>query len=197
MILVTTIMIIGITMMNNYEKMENMEKILNQISGKMERSVVTGTDVSGEQMENENVEEADNLLTMNEAEKSNMPVMQEILTDEDFQTSEESVVERVSEEPVSESVAMVEENEKPKEEITVSEDSQPVQEEMQDDSQDTEVLAEISQEKTEYMIKEGDTLASISLEHYGDMSHIDAICDLNHIENKDNIYYGQKIYLPR
>lgn len=39
LILVTTIMIIGITMMNNYEKMESMERVLNQISGKMEQGI--------------------------------------------------------------------------------------------------------------------------------------------------------------
>ena len=47
-----------------------------------------------------------------------------------------------------------------------------------------------------YVICQGDTLIGISTRHYGDNSHVQAICELNHIENPDNIQIGQKIILP-
>ncbi|MBD5466602.1 MAG: LysM peptidoglycan-binding domain-containing protein [Lachnospiraceae bacterium] len=48
----------------------------------------------------------------------------------------------------------------------------------------------------EYIIKRGDTLTSISMFFYQNNSMIQQICELNHIENADNIVAGQKILLP-
>ncbi len=47
-----------------------------------------------------------------------------------------------------------------------------------------------------YTIKKGDTLTAISVRIYGTDAKVKAICDLNHIQNPDDIYYGQKILLP-
>ncbi len=48
----------------------------------------------------------------------------------------------------------------------------------------------------EYIIKKGDTLTAISMLFYQNRSMIQEICELNHIENADNIVAGQKILLP-
>lgn len=48
---------------------------------------------------------------------------------------------------------------------------------------------------TEYTIKEGDTLISISKARYGDTSKVQEIRELNNIEN-DKIVVGKKILLP-
>lgn len=48
----------------------------------------------------------------------------------------------------------------------------------------------------EYIIKKGDTLTAISMRFYQNRSMIQEICELNHIENADNIVAGQKILLP-
>lgn len=47
-----------------------------------------------------------------------------------------------------------------------------------------------------YIVEEGDTLAIISKKMYGDLSHVDAICKMNGIENGNLIYVGQKLLLP-
>ena len=47
-----------------------------------------------------------------------------------------------------------------------------------------------------YIVEEGDTLAIISRKMYGDLSHVDAICKMNGIENGNLIYVGQKLLLP-
>ena len=47
-----------------------------------------------------------------------------------------------------------------------------------------------------YIIQSGDTLVGLSRRYYGDETHVQMICDYNHIENGDKIYIGQKILLP-
>lgn len=47
-----------------------------------------------------------------------------------------------------------------------------------------------------YVIQPGDTLGRICASIYGDDSMIKKICELNGIENPDNILYGQKLLLP-
>lgn len=47
-----------------------------------------------------------------------------------------------------------------------------------------------------YEVSKGDTLYGICVRFYGDLSRAKEICELNGIENKDNILYGQKILLP-
>jgi len=49
---------------------------------------------------------------------------------------------------------------------------------------------------TSYTIRKGDTLSAISVRHYGTDARVKAICELNRIENPDDIYFGQKILLP-
>ena len=48
----------------------------------------------------------------------------------------------------------------------------------------------------EYIVKEGDNLASICRQYYGNDDQVKVVCSLNKIENPDNIQPGQKILLP-
>ncbi|MGN0346110.1 MAG: LysM peptidoglycan-binding domain-containing protein [Lachnospiraceae bacterium] len=47
-----------------------------------------------------------------------------------------------------------------------------------------------------YEIERGDTLYDICMKRYGSISNMSLICNLNGIENQNNIYYGQTIVLP-
>ena len=47
----------------------------------------------------------------------------------------------------------------------------------------------------EYIVKKGDTLATICKRKYGTLSNMQKICNINDIENADHIEPGQKIYL--
>ena len=47
-----------------------------------------------------------------------------------------------------------------------------------------------------YVIRPGDTLYQISMEHYGNMDEIEEICRLNGISQEEIIYPGQVIVLP-
>lgn len=48
-----------------------------------------------------------------------------------------------------------------------------------------------------YEIQKGDTLEKINRKFFGNENRIKEICQLNHIENQDNICYGEKIILPQ
>lgn len=48
-----------------------------------------------------------------------------------------------------------------------------------------------------YKIKKGDTLQKINYAFYGNKNRIAEICQINHIEDKDNIKYGVNILLPQ
>ena len=64
---------------------------------------------------------------------------------------------------------------------------------------ETEVSQEASVQASApvtYVIKKGDTLTSISINTYGTDSRVKDICDLNEIEDPDDIRFGQKILLP-
>ena len=47
-----------------------------------------------------------------------------------------------------------------------------------------------------YVVEQGDTLAIISRKVYGDVSHVDAICRMNGLDDGNLIYIGQKLLLP-
>ncbi len=47
-----------------------------------------------------------------------------------------------------------------------------------------------------YVVEEGDTLAIISRKVYGDVTHVDAICRMNGLSDGNLIYIGQKLLLP-
>lgn len=47
-----------------------------------------------------------------------------------------------------------------------------------------------------YVVEQGDTLAIISQKVYGDISHVEAICRMNGMNDGNLIYVGQKLLLP-
>ena len=48
-----------------------------------------------------------------------------------------------------------------------------------------------------YVVQQGDTLGAICRTLYGDYSRMEEICELNGLENPDNILYGQRLLLPQ
>ncbi len=167
LMLMLVIMVIGIAMLNNYEKMQNMEQVLYQISGKIDRNAEEVAEIKEaeevavvpEQTERVEIEEPAPLVSKDELSQSESENVEEDISGEE--NAEEEVVD----------------------------------EEVTDEESVEDVTTEVVQQ-TEYVIQKGDTLAKICMKYYGDISNIDAICEMNGIENKDNILYGQKIILP-
>ena len=55
---------------------------------------------------------------------------------------------------------------------------------------------ELDESEDVYTVEKGDTIAVISQKVYGDMTHMDAICKMNGLENGNLIFIGQKLLLP-
>ena len=47
-----------------------------------------------------------------------------------------------------------------------------------------------------YIVKDGDTLVSISKKFYGNDKMVKRICEKNNLDNGDKIFTGQKLILP-
>ncbi len=77
----------------------------------------------------------------------------------------------------------------------VEEIQEPVKEEAETSEESLETINEI--EYQTYEISRGDTLYGICVKFYGNVQRAQEVCQLNNIENMDNILYGQKILLPK
>lgn len=67
----------------------------------------------------------------------------------------------------------------------------------QTEGEESVVSSEIVTDKTvTYIVKKGDALLSICRDHYGSEARLQEICELNQIDNPDDIKVGQTILLP-
>ena len=182
LVLMLVIMIIGVAMLNNYEKMQNMEQVLYQISGKIDQSAEVQ-----EAAEMEDVvalEKPDADMEAGIVEEPAPSVSKEELAQDEEDA--EVPVEMQVEEPTAEEESVEEET--VKEEVITDEEKSEGEISAQE--------APAAAQQTVYVIQRGDTLAKICMQYYGNLSNIELICEMNGIANKDNILYGQKIILP-
>ncbi len=180
--LMLVIMIIGVAMLNNYEKMQNMEQVLYQISGKIDQSA-----------------EAEEAAEMQEVVVQEQPGSEtaEVIDEPAPSVSREELSQNSEKE---EPEVMEEESAVPEEDV--SEPDMENEEEMSEPAEENVEEAEpqevtpTSAQQTVYVIQKGDTLAKICMKYYGNLSNMDKICEMNGIADKDNILYGQKLILP-
>jgi len=184
MLLIVTI--IGVTMLNNYEKMQNMEKVLYDISAQME------DEEAGAEVESGKVEiVTEDAALVNATTKS--PVTDEMTVEEKSdqtipEQNKESPQQVVSDNTISEEPLLsagAEAGEPQPENVIEPAEPDPVIE-----AQEGLVIPGT------YCIEKGDTLAKISTKFYGNESMIDKICEVNGIVDKNSIQYGVNIVLP-
>lgn len=190
MLLIVTI--IGVTMLNNYEKMQNMEKVLYDIS-----SQITDEE-AGAELESKKVEVVteDAELVAAGAESS-MTTEAAAAAEPEKTDPRQSVSNNVAagvktpEAETIETASTAVAGETPPEAVLQPETVSPP--ETQDpvlESQEGFVIPGT------YCIEKGDTLAKISMKFYGNESMIDRICEVNGITDKNSIQYGVNIILP-
>ena len=90
---------------------------------------------------------------------------------------------------ISEQAASEQKNIFDKENESVSEQIAETKEQVSEQEEKKENIYE------EYIVKKGDTLATICKRKYGTLSNMQEICKINNINNADHIEPGQKIYL--
>lgn len=168
--LLMVVFVIGITLVNHYDRMKDMEDELHQISASI--------------MDHTNTEKT--------KENSTIEVIEETV-----QETEPEVIEEIPEEKLPEENIEEEKAEENKEEVEkASEEATEQEEDTNTVEEAEEVLSETVQETEAYYIKPGDTLIKICRERYGDEEMVKKLCELNQLENGDKIYIGQMILLP-
>ena len=217
LLLVMAILVIGITMLNNYEKMQSMERVLYQISGKMDDATEVAADA---QAADQTAETAAGVQELPQAADT-MGAVQTAGTDAavDVSAAEQTADENMTAEnqtdngqagdgQTADPNTATEISDKPSAETSTATDMAAADTDATGDSgadasqtaDETAEQASTSQtnalQETVYMIKQGDTLAKICMQYYGSLSKMGEVCERNQIENKDSIYYGQKIVLP-
>ena len=183
--LVMVVLVIGITLINNYEKMEGLEMALSDISRTLESQ-----EAEEALAETENVDAGPTAAEPTAAEPTaTEPAATEPAAAE-VQPAEEAEQE-AAEKPEQEAAGESEQGsgeESGQEEPKAAEQEEPQQEAQEAAAEDA--IPEI------YTVQKGDTLLGISRRIYGRDDQIDAICSLNGIDDSDRILAGQKLLLP-
>ena len=181
--LVMVVLVIGITLINNYEKMEGLEMALSDISRTLESQ-----EAEEALAETENVDAGPTAAEPTVAE----PAAAEVQPAEE---AEQEAAEKPEQEAAGETEreAAGESEQGSGEESGQEEPKAAEQEEPPQEAQ--EAAAEDAIPET-YTVQKGDTLLGISRRIYGRDDQIDAICSLNGIDDSDRILAGQKLLLP-
>lgn len=165
--LVMVVLVIGITLINNYEKMEGMETALRELSNSLEQ---------------QDSELADAYADLGQAEDT---------ADDGKEDGEDTAGEESA--AAQESTAAGEpaaSADVPAQSGTPTDVSEEASDSAPDDSNEEASVPD------SYTVRKGDTLLKISRRIYGRDDEIDAICSLNGIEDSDRILEGQKLLLP-
>ena len=196
--LVMVVLVIGITLINNYEKMEGLEMALSDISRTLESQ-----EAEEALAETENVDAGPTAAEPTAAEPAaTEPTAAEPAAAEPAAAEEqpaEEAEQEAAEKPEQEATGETEREatgesgqgsgeESGQEEPKAAEQEEPPQEAQEAAAEDT--IPET------YTVQKGDTLLGISRRIYGRDDQIDAICSLNGIDDSDRILAGQKLLLP-
>jgi LysM repeat protein len=140
--LVLVVIVMGVTTLNNVDRMKLVQEALNNISDNREPQSVEVTTTNG------------NLTTTvgESTEIENGQAEEDVANEETSTPAEEATVEETVQTP--------------------------------------------SNNSNVYVVKSGDTLASISIEVYGTMAYVDDICQANGMKDEDLIYIGQELLIP-
>lgn len=159
--------ITGISMMNQYDKMKQMGQSIDHLTLAMQERQLP-----------------ERTYEMLEAEREG--------TEGDEIVANQEIEEETAIQAIGQSVEVVLPEETAVDEIVAVEDAA---ERIETESTDTTDI--ITAEPEYYIVKEGDTLAGISRILYGTSSRLVELCDLNRIQDPNNIIVGQKILLPK
>lgn len=200
--LVMTVLVIGITLINNYDKMKNMEVALSGLSDTLAAR------------EKQNKETQDALSAMANMEKQNRTEIGKDVSSEQGANSMTAETEQnhvqmteTQAEDKSSDAALYNESELSQQSEGTKATDTPVQQTNQADVSNQETQQQSATEITKrpsretlgrasYVVKVGDTLATISEMYYGTLDKVGEICTLNDITDENQIIPGQKIVLP-
>lgn len=211
--------VLGIAAVNDFGKAEDIQAAARQLITEFtEQKIPDAMDETAASNQSDTLVTEDKLTDAiqqeNAAQQSaqvteTQPETQQATDQQDAaqQVGEQQVTEQQSAEPPSqESQQSVESGGQVAEatqESAPSEETQPENVQQEEQQETTQQEPAQSQEPSKqasapvtYTIKRGDTLTEISIRNYGTDAMVKDICELNQIDNPDDIRFGQKILLP-
>ena len=189
--LVLVLIVMGVSMVNNFDKMKSVQTTLDNLSAGASETVETsGTvtavtpgeeDGTGDTQDSAEAEDSGSKAEDAQAENDGS---EDNASDKDSKQADQSAEVTSDQGDTSQSGQSAETSDS-SESAEASSDAQSSGESSGENGSDGV-----------YIVEKGDTLAIISRKMYGDISHVDAICRMNGIEDGDLIYVGQKLLLP-
>ena len=169
--LVVVIIVIGINLMNNYEKMKRLNQSVDNLMNQLE-----GNERGGQDEDDNGVHDSEasgDISVDGNAIKVNR------LSGDVYPLEENSTSDKTERETVSDNYA-------------ASETTQAISE--------SETDASVSSVKTDsysmYTVKQGDTLMGICKRYYGTTTKYQEVMQYNGLDDRDMLYIGQQIKLP-
>ena len=187
--LVLVLIVMGVSMVNNFDKMRSVQTTLDNLSAGAPETVETSGTVTAVTPEEEDGT-GDTSDTSVEADSGEEEQSTDAQAEEQTDQGESGTAESESGDTSAQDEASVQD------ELSVESSSDAVSD---TDAETSDSSSQSSGENGSdgvYVVEKGDTLAIISRKMYGDISHVDAICRMNGIEDGDLIYVGQKLLLP-
>lgn len=175
--LLLVVLVIGVTTVNNYGKMQSVQSAIENIAGTLtgggsdnEAKETSGAIVNGK---------GDGGDIQAPAEKGDTPVKSDDKADanEEGQASEPENAAQGSDEGAQDDAK--------------AEDAKAPEPDAVQSNTDLGIA-----EEDFYVVQKGDTLATISKKMYGNTAQIDAICRMNGLTDGNLIFIGQKLLLP-
>ena len=179
--LVMVVLVIGITLINNYEKMEGLEAALRELTNSMEQQ---DTELKAAYADLGQAEDAAKSGTADAEKETEAAVTDGAGAEEETTASELAESKESAEQP--DNAADSEEQDSAQADTAAAPAA----------SEGVTSISESSEGPESYIVRKGDTLLKISRRIYGRDDEIDAICSLNGIEDSDRILEGQKLLLP-
>lgn len=165
-LLVVIVLAIGISTMNNYDKMNSVQNSIETLSSNMGANGSSGKNTQQDAQNDRDTQEAQSQEAQNSDVQSDQQIAEQ--TGQGDQGESAGGTDEVSQETNG----------------GTTPDPSTIQEELQGASEEY------------YVVQKGDTLDLISKKLYGTTSETDAICRMNGLKDGNLIFIGQKLLLP-
>lgn len=210
MFLVLTILVIGVTMVNNYNRMKDMEMTLSEMALGEDNGAAQETEKSGQKaaLSDNAAAEGEKALTANAgadgsvASSRNTGVSQlqtesSRLEETDGQGTAEGTLKEAGQ---TEGGFAETGGQNTEDQDGTSGTADTEAENMGTESTESQnraaSSANVVSRQAEYTVREGDTLATVCRMYYGNLDKLQEICDVNGILDPNTILPGQKLVLP-
>ena len=202
-LLAVVVLVIGATMVSNYDSMKDTEDSIAVLSDavantmddndtsevtqveKVPSSIEEGGKAVNEDSQSSSIDNTDVQAMIDENEAAKDANTKE----DDTETSNDD-----SKEDTETKDDTVAKNETKEDDSTSQKEDSPKKEESSNGTKESS--QQTMANKTKYIVKKGDTLVSISTMMYGTIKGVDLIKERNNIENQDLIYEGQELIIP-